>query len=144
MEKSFGGGIGPERLTGNASGSGGGAERGMNKSAGIGSVGEKHSAVEDIGSVSFGSSLGPRFLKRKMPEYPLVARKQKKEGKVVLAITIAKNGCLEHIEVIEASDSLFVAPAIEAVKKSSFLPAIRDGVPITVTAVLPIRFALSN
>jgi hypothetical protein len=33
---------------------------------------------------------------------------------------------------------------VEAVKKSTFLPAHRNGVPIAVKAILPIRFALSD
>jgi protein TonB len=94
--------------------------------------------------VSFGSPTGPRFLQRKMPEYPFAARRQKKEGKVILAITIDASGRLQHVEVMEASDPLFVSPSIAALKKSSFLPAIRNGTPITVKAILPIRFAITD
>jgi protein TonB len=79
-----------------------------------------------------------------MPEYPFAARKQKKEGKVVLALTVDMNGCLRHVEVLEATDPLFVPPSIAALEKSSFLPAIRNGTPVTVKAILPIRFALSD
>jgi protein TonB len=88
--------------------------------------------------------MGPKFRYRKMPEYPMAARKQKKAGSVVLAVTIDKNGDLKDIEVLEASDPLFIKPSLDALKKSSFLPANRNGTPITVKAILPIRFALQD
>jgi TonB family protein len=111
---------------------------------GYGSGGPGEGTGDGSNIPRFGSPAGPRFLKRKMPEYPFAARKQKKEGKVVLALTVDMNGCLRHVEVLEATDPLFVPPSIAALEKSSFLPAIRNGTPVTVKAILPIRFALSD
>ncbi len=129
---------------GGNSGKGIGGGGGLDGSGGFGNGGTGQGNGDSSNLVSFGSPTGPRFLQRKMPEYPFAARRQKKEGKVVLAITIDANGCLKHVEVIEASDPLFVPPSIAALKKSSFLPAIRNGTPITVKAILPIRFAFSD
>jgi len=127
--------------SGNAGAAGGGyADKGV--VAGSGSFGQ--STGVDTVSVGFGSPSGPRFLRRKNPEYPIAARKRKIEGKVVLAIIIDSTGCLKNIDILEASDSIFVNPTIEALKKSSFIPASRNGTPITVKAILPIRFALSD
>jgi TonB family protein len=141
---SLGGGIGIEIPAGSSSGSGSGNEGNTNGNAGSGSGTAAHSTGDGIDSAGFGSPSGPRFLHRKIPEYPFAARKQKKEGKVVLAITIDMNGRLMNVEVLEASDPLFVPPSITALQKSSFLPATRNGTPITVKAILPIRFALTN
>jgi periplasmic protein TonB len=113
-----------------------------NGGAGSGSIGQ--SSGNEIGNASFGSPMGPKFRHRKMPEYPMAARKQKREGIVVLAITIDKNGDLKDVEILEASDPLFIKPSIEALKKSSFLPASRNGTPMAVKAILPIRFALQE
>lgn len=143
VAQGYPGGIGAGIGTGGNSGSGLGGGGGPNGGGfGNGSTGQGNGDSSNL--VSFGSPTGPRFLQRKMPEYPFAARRQKKEGKVVLAITIDANGCLKHVEVIEASDPLFVPPSIAALRKSLFLPAIRNGTPITVKAILPIRFAFSD
>ncbi len=116
---------------GGGTGSGKGAGSGTGYSSGIGEAG-------------FGSPAGPRFLHREMPEYPHVAKRRKKEGKVVLMLTIDEHGRLLNIEVVEASDPLFVGPSVDAVKKSTFFPAMRNGAPIAVRVMLPIRFSLKD
>lgn len=96
------------------------------------------------GGVGFGSPGGPRFLRREVPEYPFPARKRGKEGSVLLAVTIDAAGRLIKVEVIEASDKVFVEPSLEAVRKSTFLPARRNNRPIDCKALLPIRFSLTE
>lgn len=125
-------------------GGGGSVQSGMHGNGGSGSGSIGQSSGNEIGNTSFGSPMGPKFRHRKMPEYPIAARKLKKEGTVVLAIIIDKNGDLKEVEILEASDPLFIKPSIDALKKSSFLPASRNGAPITVKAILPIRFALQD
>jgi periplasmic protein TonB len=90
----------------------------------------------------FGSPDGPRFLHREIPDYPFMAKKRKKEGKVVLAVVIDTTGRLTKAEVVEASDKVFIETSLEALKKSTFLPAKRNGRPVTSRALLPIRFSL--
>ncbi len=90
----------------------------------------------------FSSSVAPAFLHRVMPEYPLLAKKLGKEGKVVLRLTIDNRGNLVDIEVIKKADYGFTEAAIEAVKRSTFLPAKKDGRPIASKAILPISFIL--
>ncbi|MFA4915266.1 MAG: TonB family protein [Syntrophales bacterium] len=92
--------------------------------------------------VEFGTAAGPKFLYREMPVYPLMARKLGKEGVVVLRLTIDHQGSLLNVEVTKRTGYGFAEAAIEAVKRSTFLPAKRDGQPITSQALLPIRFML--
>jgi protein TonB len=92
--------------------------------------------------VEFGSAEGPKFLRRELPVYPFLARRLGKEGRVVLRLTIDKNGKLLNIQAVENSDYGFTEAAIEAVKKSLFLPAKKDGKPIASRAILPVRFKL--
>jgi len=92
----------------------------------------------------FGSGEGPRFLHREMPVYPMIARRFGREGKVVLKLTIDENGDLLDVEVIEKGGYGFTEAAVEAVKKSTFLPAKKDGKPIASRALLPIRFQLER
>jgi protein TonB len=92
--------------------------------------------------VEFGSANAPRFLHREMPVYPLMARRLGKEGRVLLRLTIDDNGKLLNIEVIEGAGYGFTEAAIEAVKKSTFQPAVKDGKPVMSKALLPVKFSL--
>jgi TonB family protein len=144
IEGSLGSGLSAAIPVGSNLRGGGSVQSGTlgNGGSGSGSIGQ--SSGNDIGNTSFGSPMGPKFRHRKNPEYPIAARKQKKEGRVVLAITIDKNGNLKDVEILEASDPLFIKPSIDALKKSSFFPASRNGAPITVKAIFPIRFAIQD
>ena len=93
---------------------------------------------------SFGGSVAPAFLHREMPVYPLFARRFGKEGKVVLKLTIDEKGNLLNVEVIDKANYGFTEAAVEAVKKSTFLPAKKNGRPIASRAFLPIRFQLER
>lgn len=92
--------------------------------------------------VEFGTATGPKFLHKEMPVYPLMAKKLGKEGRLVLRLTIDAAGNLLNVEVTESTGYGFTESAIEAVRKSTFLPARKDGKPILSRALLPIRFKL--
>lgn len=99
---------------------------------------ENHAIVE----TTFGNAGAPAFKHREMPVYPLLARRFGKEGKVVLKLFIDKNGTLQNIEVMEPSGFGFTEAAVEAIKKSSFSPANRNGEKITSKAIISVRFNL--
>ncbi|HDH00556.1 MAG TPA: energy transducer TonB [Nitrospirae bacterium] len=92
----------------------------------------------------FGSADGPRFLKRVFPEYPWVARKRGKEGRVLLRLTIDESGRLVDVEIVERAGFGFEREAMEAVRKSVFLPARRHGIPVKSEVLLPVRFVLER
>lgn len=92
--------------------------------------------------VEFGSPIGPSFKHMETPVYPLLARRLGKEGRVLLRLTIDEKGKLLNVEVIEGAGFGFTEAAVEAIKKSTFLPAIKDGRPVKSKALLPIRFTL--
>jgi protein TonB len=92
--------------------------------------------------IEFGSANAPQFLHREMPVYPLMARRLGKEGRVLLRLTIDENGKLLNIEVVERAGFGFTEAAIEAVKKSTFRPAVQDGRPVMSKALLPVSFKL--
>lgn len=101
---------------------------------------EKTSIID----AEFGTAYGPKFVYREIPVYPQIARRLGKEGKVVLRLTLNEKGELVNIEVIEGAPYGFTESAIEAVKKSRFSPAIKNGKPIACRAILPVRFVLKN
>lgn len=99
----------------------------------------KPSALHDM---EFGKDSGPKFLHMEMPQYPMIARRLGKEGSVILRLTIDENGNLINLEVIEKAGYGFTEAALEAVKKSTFLPAKKDGKAVVSRALLPIKFTL--
>ncbi|NWF74974.1 MAG: energy transducer TonB [Nitrospirae bacterium] len=90
----------------------------------------------------FGSAEAPSFLHKEMPVYPLLAKKLGKEGKVVLRLTIDERGSLLKVEVVDKAGYGFTESAVNAIKKSTFLPAKKDGKPVSSRVILPIRFTL--
>jgi protein TonB len=113
-------------------------------SAPASSSGGRSSNSGPAGDVAFGSASGPSFMQRVLPLYPMVARRFNREGKVVLRLTIDAGGSLVSVEVLEDPGYGFAAAAVEAVKRSRFLPARHEGRPVTAKAILPIRFTLQG
>jgi protein TonB len=92
----------------------------------------------------FGSSEGPKFEERIAPEYPFAAKKRGLEGTVVLRLSIDELGILQDVEVVEATDSVFIDAAVASVKKSFFVPAKSNKRSIASQAILPIHFRLKK
>jgi len=90
----------------------------------------------------FGTENGPKILRMVQPIYPLRARRLRKEGRVVLRLHLDSIGNVRETEVVESAGLGFDAAALDAMKKSKFLPAIKDGRPAACLALLPVRFAL--
>lgn len=99
---------------------------------------------ENIYSRSFGSSDGPKFLKRIIPEYPLREKRLGIEGKVVLELLIDENGRLISVKVLESTNDDFSQAALRAVRASSFRAATENGAFVRSRAILPIRFVLED
>lgn len=106
--------------------------------------GVRGKSKDTIIDAEFGTATGPKFLHREIPVYPQVARRLGKEGKVILRLTLNEKGELINIEVLESAPYGFTESAVEAIKRSKFLPATKDGIPIASRAILPIRFVLKN
>ncbi len=125
----------------NAGGSRVGAGSGGTGS-GTGAGGKGSGAVTGSGPVDtrFGEADGPQIVYQESPEYPYAARRLQKSGKVTLALTMDEKGKLQKVDVAEASDQIFVAPAISAVKRWKFLPARRNGMPVACRAPCALRF----
>ncbi|MCK9362473.1 MAG: energy transducer TonB [Syntrophales bacterium] len=90
----------------------------------------------------FGETNAPTFIRRATPVYPSFARRQGKEGRVVLTLLIDQMGKVQRIDVTEPAGYGLTEAAIEAVKKSTFAPASVNGQKVFSRAVLPIRFKL--
>jgi protein TonB len=67
-----------------------------------------------------------------------------REGKVVLRLFIDEAGKLQYVEVVESSGFEFTRSAVEAVKKSTYQPALEKGRPVPSRALLPVLFVLKE
>ncbi len=88
----------------------------------------------------FGSADGPAFIKRVLPEYPWIARKMGKEGRVLLKLVIDGKGRLLDALVVERAGFGFDREAVKAVRLSTFRPAVRNGMPVKSEALLYVKF----
>ena len=93
---------------------------------------------------NFGEADGPRFVRRVLPEYPALARRKGREGRVVLRVTIGSEGELKDVRVVEGGGHGFADAALAAVRASSYAPARRNGHCVECSALLPIRFSLKS
>jgi periplasmic protein TonB len=88
----------------------------------------------------FGTGDGPQWVYQEKPVYPYAAQKLGKKGRVVLKLTIDEKGNLTKTEVMEATDQIFVSSVLDAVRRSKFRPARRNGVPFATWATWPVVF----
>ncbi len=95
-------------------------------------------------AAEFGSADGPRFLKRVVPAYPRMARRLGREGRVLLRLVIDEAGRLVDAEVVEKAGFGFDREAMEAVRRSVFLPARENGIPVRSETLLAVRFVLEQ
>ena len=89
---------------------------------------------------SFGAVHGPRFIKKAIPRYPMMARRLKKAGKVLLRITLNERGQPIKVVVVRGAGFGFDKAAREAVQRSIYRPASRNGKPVACRALLTIEF----
>jgi len=77
------------------------------------------------------------------PSYPLVAVQRNSQGIVELRLLVDENGQVAEVEVVKPVELLTDA-AIKAVKRWTFYPARKDGVPVKVWIAQPVEFRLTR
>ena len=77
------------------------------------------------------------------PVYPLEARRRRQQGIVRLRVTVSVDGRVEDIAVARTSGfDLLDRAALEAVRRWTFVPGSRGGVPVKAVGSLAIPFKL--
>jgi TonB family protein len=74
------------------------------------------------------------------PEYPDMAREMGVCGRVVLKVMVLETGRVARVEIVESPSPILDDQAITAVRKSTFMPATKDGSPCCATMVIPFIF----
>lgn len=76
--------------------------------------------------------------------YPEIAVKAGIQGKVFVETVIGKDGNPEEINVLKGIGAGCDESAVEAIRKTKFLPGKQRGKPVRVILVIPISFVLNN
>ena len=90
------------------------------------------------------NTVPPKALHKPKPNYPERARNAGKEGVVKLEATIGVDGKARDIKVREGIGMGCDEAAIEALKRSRFTPAQKDGKPIAIRIIVPYRFKIED
>ncbi len=87
----------------------------------------------------------PRPIRVFPPKYPLVAKEEKIEGRIVVELVVTKDGTPRDEWVIDAAPpDIFEEAALEAVRRYQFVPGKRNGEAVDVRVKLPINFILEE
>ncbi len=84
-----------------------------------------------------------KLIHKVVPLYPSIALHAHVSGTVQLTGVIAKNGTIEHLELI-SGNPLLVPAAIAAVKQWIYSPTFLNGEPVEVIAPIDVIFRLSQ
>ncbi len=129
---------GPGSGGGIGSGSGGGVGSGTGPGVGPGSGGGIGGGAYRVG----GGVSAPQLIHRVDPEYSEEARKAKHQGTVELYVEVEPDGRAHKILVRRSLGLGLDEKAIEAVRQWRFKPALKDGKPVTVGALVTVHFRL--
>lgn len=84
-----------------------------------------------------------RVIHKVNPQYPAAARNAHRQGLVVLRITVAKDGHVKNVRVVEGDPDLARA-ALDAVYRWRYEPYKIDGAPVDVDAEVRMSFSLDQ
>jgi TonB family protein len=77
--------------------------------------------------------------------YPDEAKRRHEEGDVTVLATIRADGTVEHLVVQSSSGfPLLDQAALNAIRKSRFLPATDDGIPVRATVPISVTWRLTR
>ena len=96
----------------------------------VGSAGEIQSPGHPSGEI----------VKRVEPEYPEDARKEGKQGTVLMRVTIAKDGSVTDVEIMDG-DPAFIPAAKAAVMQWHYKPYTNCGEPVEMRTIESLKFS---
>ena len=76
--------------------------------------------------------------------YPEIARENNLEGRVILMVYLDKTGTVTKVEVAQSDNKIFNMAAIEAVRATTFTPAIHNGLGVSYKLPVIVQFKLND
>ena len=102
-------------------------------------------SVEPLAGHFEGPKLNADYLHNPRPDYPIQAKRMGWEGRVVLRVDVLADGSPGAVTLAKSSGhELLDEAALEAVRRWKFVPAKRDGSPVSSSVNVPINFNLKN
>jgi TonB family protein len=77
-------------------------------------------------------------------KYPPSAKADTIEGRVLLKLHVNKHGGVTWVKVVEGVRADLDSAAVDAMKKTSFRPAVYKGEPVSVWIAIPIQFKMTG
>lgn len=75
------------------------------------------------------------------PTYPSALKNDGVSGMVTVSLTVDEKGNVANVVVKKSTRPEFEQPAIDAVSRWKFEPAKKDGKPVAVQVVVPVKFS---
>jgi TonB family protein len=84
----------------------------------------------------------PKALFQPSPNYSSRLRHEKVEGRVVLSFIVDSSGTVTDLAVVRATEPRLVNPTLDAVKQWKFLPARKEGAPVSCRVIQGVTFSI--
>ena len=86
----------------------------------------------------------PRITRRANVSYPPLARTQRVQGTVILSVLVSETGSVLDVKVIRGVNRPvgLDEAAVQAMRRSTFAPAMKDGVRVRSSITVPVEFKL--
>jgi len=86
----------------------------------------------------------PRLTRRANVNYPPLARVQRVQGTVIVSVLVSESGGVLDVKVIRGVNSPtgLNEAAVQAMRRSTFTPAMKDGVRVRSSITVPVEFKL--
>lgn len=110
----------------------------------LGKEDSTQTAHEKVYRVVGGDVKAPRPIYTPDPEYTEKARKQHKEGTVLIRMVVGSDGTPRDVKVYRPLSADLDESAMNAVKQWKFSPGTKDGEPVAIQLIVEISFHLSN
>lgn len=84
-----------------------------------------------------------KLIRKVIPAYPMLARSARISGVVHLIGTIAKDGTIRNLQLVDGNP-LLTRAAMEAVEQWVYQPTLLNGEPVEVIAPIEVNFTLGR
>jgi protein TonB len=84
----------------------------------------------------------PVPVRQVVPTYPVMARRARLEGRVIVKAWVDRHGRVRQAEVMRSDLHVFDRAALDAVSQWIFTPALQNGEPIDMWVSIPVTFRL--
>ena len=85
----------------------------------------------------------PEIVKKIEPSYTAYARDHRINGKVVLLVTVMKDGSVHFVHVINSTAPSLNDAAVEAVRQWTYRPALKNGTAVPIQYTIRVDFRVS-